>query len=131
MPTDTPLQRADAAIHDVGSPIGAPAPPFSICSYVICDIAFLRPRREPALPAVIGVGAMPISPYLDGFPLDAEAKRVMGIAFEMTCVALRVDRTSPIAEKAAKRIIERAKDGERNPERLCDDALDLLRGPPD
>ena len=74
---------------------------------------------------------MPISPYLDGFPFDAEAKRVMGIAFEMTCVALRVDRTSPIAEKAAKRIIERAKDGERNPERLCDDALDLLRGPPE
>jgi hypothetical protein len=74
--------------------------------------------------------AMPISPYLDGFPFDAEAKRVMGIAFEMTCVALRVDRTDPIAEKAAKRIIELAKEGERNPDRLCDAALSAARRPP-
>jgi hypothetical protein len=62
---------------------------------------------------------MPISPYLDGFPFDAEAKRVMGIAFEMTCVALRVNRTDPIAEKVAKRIIELAKNGERNPDRCA------------
>ena len=71
---------------------------------------------------------MPIRPYLDGFSFDAETTRVMGIAFEMTCVALRVDRASPIAEKAAKRIIKRAKEGERNPDRLCADALALLRG---
>jgi hypothetical protein len=70
---------------------------------------------------------MPISPYLDGFPFDAEARRVMGIAFEMTCVALRVNRTDPIAEKVAKRIIELAKNGERNPDRMCDDALDAVR----
>jgi hypothetical protein len=73
---------------------------------------------------------MPISPYLDGFSFDDEAKRVMGIAFEMICVALRIDRTHPIAEKAAKRIIELAKDGERNPDRLCDGALSVLRTPP-
>jgi hypothetical protein len=35
---------------------------------------------------------MPTTPYLDGFSFDAEAKRVMGIAFEMTCVALRVNQ---------------------------------------
>jgi hypothetical protein len=73
---------------------------------------------------------MPISPYLDGFPFDAEAKRVMGIAFEMTCVALRVNRTDPIAEKVAKRIIQLAKNGERNPDRMGDDALDAVRRPP-
>jgi hypothetical protein len=73
---------------------------------------------------------MPITPYLDGFSFDAEAKRVMGIAFEMTCVALRVNRTDPIAEKVAKRIIELAKNGERNPDRMCDDALDAVRRPP-
>jgi len=73
---------------------------------------------------------MPISPYLDAFPFDAEAKRVMGIAFEMACVALRIERTDPIAAIVAKRIIERAKEGERNSDRLCDDALDVLRKPP-
>jgi hypothetical protein len=67
---------------------------------------------------------------LDGFSFDAEAKRVMGIAFEMTCVALRIGRADPTAAIAAKRIIELAKDGERNPDRLCDGALNSLRAPP-
>jgi hypothetical protein len=61
---------------------------------------------------------LPITPYLDGFRFDAEAKRVMGIAFEMSCVVLRVKRTDPIAEKVAKKIIELAKNGERNPDRM-------------
>jgi hypothetical protein len=61
---------------------------------------------------------MPISPYLDGFSFDAEAKRVMGIAFEMTCVSLRLaDRTDELAEIVAKRIIDLAKTGERDPDR--------------
>ena len=34
---------------------------------------------------------MPITPFLDGVSFDAEAKRVMGVAFEMTCVALRMN----------------------------------------
>jgi hypothetical protein len=69
---------------------------------------------------------MPIRRYLDGFRFDDEAIRVMGIAFEMACVALRVDTTSEVAEKAARRIIALAKEGERNPDRLCDDALKAL-----
>ena len=73
---------------------------------------------------------MPITPYLDGFAFDAEARRVMGIAFEMACVALRIGRTDPAAAKAAERIIELAKDGERNPDLLCDGALKDLRTPP-
>jgi hypothetical protein len=67
---------------------------------------------------------------LDGFPFDDEAKRVIGIAFEMACVALRIDRTDPAAALAAKKIIELAKEGERNPDRLCDNALDAVRRPP-
>jgi hypothetical protein len=74
---------------------------------------------------------MPITPYLDGFAFDAETKRVMGIAFEMACVALRVNRTDPTAAAAARQIIESAKKGERNPDKLCDDALDVLRKPPE
>jgi hypothetical protein len=41
-----------------------------------------------------------------------------------------VSRTDPIAETVANKIIELAKDGERNPDRLCGEALDVLRGPP-
>jgi hypothetical protein len=72
---------------------------------------------------------MPIRPYLDGLPFDEEAKRVIGIAFEMTCVALRISQIDPIAKTVAKSIIELAKDGERNPDHLCDGALNILRGP--
>jgi hypothetical protein len=54
----------------------------------------------------------------------------MGIAFEMTWVALRLaDRTDPLAEIIARQIIELAKDGERDPEWLCDGALKNLRAP--
>jgi hypothetical protein len=75
--------------------------------------------------------AMPITPFLDGLKFDAEARRVMGVAFEMTCVALRlVNRTNPIAEAAARRIIELAKNGERDPDRLCEGALNSLRASP-
>jgi hypothetical protein len=42
---------------------------------------------------------MPITPYLDGFSFDAEAKRVMGIAFEITCVALRVKRLTRLLKQ--------------------------------
>jgi hypothetical protein len=73
---------------------------------------------------------MPITPYMEGFRFDNEARRVMGVAFEMTCVVLKVKRTDPLAATAAKRIIELAKDGERNPDRLCDEALDFARRPP-
>ena len=42
-------------------------------------------------------------------------------------MALRVKTTDPIAEQVAERIIESAKDGEHDPVRLCDDALDAVR----
>jgi hypothetical protein len=72
---------------------------------------------------------MSISRYSEGFPFDADAKRVMGIAFEMACIVLRLNRTDPIADKVAETIVKLAKGGERNPDRLCDDALDALRRP--
>jgi hypothetical protein len=71
--------------------------------------------------------AMPITPFLDGLNLDAEARRVMGVAFEMTLVALRADRTDPLAEAVARQIVELAKNGERDPDRLCEGALSSLR----
>jgi hypothetical protein len=74
---------------------------------------------------------MPITPFLDGQKFDPEAKRVMGVAFEMTRAALRLtDRNDPIIEIIAKKIIELAKAGARNPDLLCERALKHLRESP-
>ena len=53
----------------------------------------------------------------------------MGLAFEMALVALEHTDGSvnPTRDAVAKNIIERAKAGERDPDRLCDAALQALR----
>ena len=33
---------------------------------------------------------MPITPFLNGERFDPEDKRVLGLAFEMVCIALRI-----------------------------------------
>jgi len=59
----------------------------------------------------------------------AQSKRLMGIAFEMALVVLQ--RTDgivyPTRDALAKKIIELANAGERQPGRLCDSALQALR----
>ena len=75
--------------------------------------------------------AIPITIYLDGYKPDPETKRVMGVAFEMTRVALRLnDRDDLAVAIIAKKIIELAKAGERNPDLLCEGALKDLRDDP-
>jgi hypothetical protein len=55
----------------------------------------------------------------------------MGVAFELARVALRLaDRDDPAIAILAKRIIALAKEGERNPDLLCERALRDLRAPP-
>jgi hypothetical protein len=68
-----------------------------------------------------------ITPYLDDFDVDPETKRVLGVALEMTRVSLGLadDFANGII---AKPIIELAKAGERNPDLLCQGALEKLRG---
>jgi hypothetical protein len=63
--------------------------------------------------------AMPIRAYLQGHRFNAEAVRVLGIAFEMAIVALQQGDgiVSPTREAVAQKIIELAKAGERDPER--------------
>ena len=75
---------------------------------------------------------MPIRMYLDGQQFDAETIRVMGVAFEMTRVALRVENEAdPIREIIANKIIELAKGGERDANELCERTLaDLATEPP-
>lgn len=72
---------------------------------------------------------MPIRTYLGGHRFDDETTRLMGIAFEMALVVLqRTEGTaSPTRDAVAKKIIELAKAGERQPGRLCDAALQALR----
>jgi hypothetical protein len=53
----------------------------------------------------------------------------MGVAFEMTCAAFRLDKTDPIPETVAKKIIELANAGVRDPDQLCELALNDLRRP--
>ena len=68
--------------------------------------------------------AMPIRPYLEGHRFDAETTRLMGIAFETAVAALHTQGdVEPLRETIARIIIDLAKTGERDPERLCEAAL--------
>jgi hypothetical protein len=70
---------------------------------------------------------MPTTPYLDDFDVDPETKRVLGVALKMTRVSLGLGDN--FADGIiAKRIVELAKTGERNPDLLCEGALKKLRG---
>ena len=71
---------------------------------------------------------MSITSYLlDDFDVDPETKRVLGVALEMTRVSLGL--ADNFADGIiAKRIVELAKAGERNPDLLCEGAIEQLRG---
>jgi hypothetical protein len=68
---------------------------------------------------------MPIRVFLNGAKFDAETTRVMGVAFEMARAALRSEGLGD--DIVAKKIIELAQAGERNPDLLCEKALESLR----
>jgi hypothetical protein len=70
---------------------------------------------------------MPITIFLDGQQFDPETKRVMGLAFEMARVVLEREFGDRPSAVLAKRIIELAKAGERDPNMLCDEALKTFR----
>jgi hypothetical protein len=74
---------------------------------------------------------MPIRIFLkDGHSFDDEAIRVMGLAFVCARSALRIPIDDTASPEIAKRIIELATSGERDPDKLCDFAIDGLRPPP-
>ena len=71
---------------------------------------------------------MPITSFLNGVRFDRETTRVMGVAFEMTRVALGIaERRDDVNEIVAKTIVELAKQGERNPDLLCERVLQSFR----
>jgi hypothetical protein len=69
---------------------------------------------------------MSFTPYLEGPEVDPETKRVLSAALEMTRVSLGlIDNFANGI--IAKRIVELAKAGERNPDLLCEGAIEQLR----
>jgi hypothetical protein len=73
---------------------------------------------------------MPITPFLDGHRFDRESKRVLGVAFEMLCIALRTgDCDDGVKQAIATKLIALAKAGERNPDILCEEVLKDIRRP--
>ena len=70
---------------------------------------------------------MTIRPFLKGASFDAEHVKAMGKAFDSVIRELH-DRTSPASceDVIAERIIALAKSGERDPDKLCELAMDAL-----
>jgi hypothetical protein len=67
---------------------------------------------------------MPIRAFLDGHRFDGETIRLMGIAFEIALSSLGATRA---VAALAHKIIALAEAGERDPERLCEAALQAVR----
>jgi len=70
---------------------------------------------------------MPIGQFLDSSEFDPEARRVIGVAFEMTRAALQLGDQSDLNERIAKRIVQLARTSELNADRLCESVLSEFR----
>ena len=72
---------------------------------------------------------MPITPFLNGERFDPETRRVLGVALELVCIAVRTgDCADEVKQAIADKLIALAQTGERNPEVLCDKVLRDIRG---
>jgi len=72
-------------------------------------------------------GVLPMPYLLDDIDVDPETKRVLGVALEKTRASLGLP--DHFADGIiAKRLIKLAKAGERNPDLLCEGAVEKLRG---
>jgi hypothetical protein len=73
---------------------------------------------------------MPITPFLNGERFDPESTRVLSVALEMVCIALRVgDCDDGVKQAIATKLIALIKAGERNPDIVCEEALKDIRQP--
>jgi len=70
---------------------------------------------------------MLIRQFLSSERFDPDTTRIMGVAFEMACVALRLAGRGNIARAVvAEKIIGLAKAGERDANTLCEHSLKEL-----
>jgi hypothetical protein len=73
---------------------------------------------------------MPITPFLNGHRFDHESERVLRVALEMVCIALRTgDCDEGVRRAIATKLIALATAGERNPDILCEEVLKDIRRP--
>ena len=73
---------------------------------------------------------MPITLFLNGERFDPESTRVLSVALEMVCIALRTgDCDDGVKQAIATKLIALAKTGERNPDILCEEVLKDIRRP--
>jgi hypothetical protein len=78
---------------------------------------------------VVGSKSMPIRRFLNGERFDEDTIRVMGVALELTCIAIRTgDCADDVKQAIADKIVALAKTGERNPDVLCEMVLRGIRG---
>jgi hypothetical protein len=72
---------------------------------------------------------MPFTPFLKDSNFSPDLTRAAKVAFEMTRAALKLpDNDHPVIALSARRIVELAKGGECNPDRLCEQVLSEVRG---
>jgi hypothetical protein len=94
--------------------------------------AFVRvPLAAPSYAQTVPAAdaAVPIHRLLEKQSFGPDEIRVLVIAFEGALRALRlVDRPDPATEIVAKKIIELAQQGERDPDRLRERAVQSLSG---
>ena len=70
---------------------------------------------------------VPITPFLKGQAFQPETVRAMGAAFDTACRRLRLaHRIDPATELVAKKVIEVAQRGERDPDRICSSVLEAF-----
>jgi len=85
------------------------------------------PMAERPVALKNGRATVPITQYLDGLNFEPETERVMGVAFELVCATLRLtDVDKKIKPVIARKILELATFGERDPNELCDGTLNYL-----
>jgi DNA-directed RNA polymerase subunit H (RpoH/RPB5) len=72
---------------------------------------------------------MPIDRIVKEAAFDPEEVQAIVAAYEAALAKLGLkDRSDPVAEMVAKKIVEIARDGERDPERLSDRVVKSLQG---
>jgi hypothetical protein len=70
---------------------------------------------------------MPVIPIFQGAAFDPETSDAAGTAYQIARDDLRLqDHIDPLAETLAKKVVEAARTGERDPERLARLAVDAL-----
>ena len=70
---------------------------------------------------------MPIVRHLQGFDFDPETIKIITIAYEKVCRELQlIDRNDPLTEFVTKEIIAVAQTGERDSNRIAQNAMQKL-----